>query len=55
MAALKTLQGLGQVYSTMTIAHLAQLVPFMIFGELEQLIVDAVKYRCVCMHACGCV
>ncbi len=44
VAALKALQQLGGVYSVMRISSLASLVPFMSFGQLEQLVAEAVKY-----------
>lgn len=44
VAALKALQQLGGVYSVMRIDSLASLVPFMSFGELEQLVAEAVKH-----------
>ncbi len=42
---LRLLQQLSQVYSAMRVASLAALVPFFSFGEVEQLIVDAVKHN----------
>ena len=41
---LRLLQQLSHVYSVMKIPALADLVPFMDFGEVEQIIVDAVKH-----------
>jgi translation initiation factor 3 subunit A len=43
-AVLRALKQLSEVYSTMTIAELAKLVPFMAFGDVEAVVVDAVKY-----------
>ena len=43
VAVLRLLQQLGQVYSVMKIDSLKALVPFMNFGEVEAVIVDAVK------------
>ncbi|KAF6256090.1 eukaryotic translation initiation factor 3a [Scenedesmus sp. NREL 46B-D3] len=43
-AVLRALKQLSEVYSTMTIAELAKLVPFMPFGDVEAVVVDAVKY-----------
>ncbi len=43
VAVLRLLQQLSHVYSVMKIPALADLVPFMNFGEVEQIIVDAVK------------
>ena len=40
---LRLLKQLGQVYSVMKIERLKQLVPFMNFGQVEAIIVDAVK------------
>lgn len=45
VAVLRLLQQLSQVYSVMRVASLAALVPFFTFGEVEQLIVDAVKHN----------
>jgi len=42
---LRLLQQLSQVYSVMRVSALADLVPFFSFGEVEQLIVDAVKHN----------
>ena len=44
VAVLRLLQQLSHVYSVMKIPALAELVPFMNFGEVEQIIVDAVKH-----------
>lgn len=44
VAVLRLLQQLSHVYSVMKIPALADLVPFMSFGEVEQIIVDAVKH-----------
>lgn len=44
VAVLRLLQQLSHVYSVMKIPALADLVPFMNFGEVEQIIVDAVKH-----------
>ncbi len=44
VAVLRLLQQLSHVYSVMKIPALADLVPFMGFGEVEQIIVDAVKH-----------
>ncbi|WIA12117.1 hypothetical protein OEZ85_012190 [Tetradesmus obliquus] len=43
-AVLRALKQLSEVYSTMNIAELAKLVPFMPFGDVEAVVVDAVKY-----------
>ena len=43
VAILRLLQQLGQVYSVMKIDSLKALVPFANFGEVEQIIVEAVK------------
>ena len=59
---LRLLQQLSQVYSVMRVASLAALVPFFSFGEVEQLIVDAVKHNYLhvrqrsmpCSQAVGC-
>lgn len=40
---LRLLQQLGQVYSVMKITSLKNLIPFMNFGEVEAIIVEAVK------------
>lgn len=40
---MRLLQQLGKVYSVMKIGSLKALVPFMDFGEVEAVIVDAVK------------
>lgn len=47
------LKQLGQVYSVMKIERLRKLVPFMGFGRVEAIIVDAVKneYIQVCITA----
>lgn len=42
---LRLLRQLQDVYSTMRISALAALVPFCSLGEVEAIIVDAVKYR----------
>ena len=44
VAVLRLLQQLSQVYSVMRVESLQALVPFMGFGDMEQLIVDAVKH-----------
>ena len=43
VAVLRMLKQLGQVYSVMKIDRLRKLVPFMDFGRVEAIIVDAVK------------
>jgi translation initiation factor 3 subunit A len=43
VAVLRMLKQLGQVYSVMKIERLRKLVPFMDFGRVEAIIVDAVK------------
>lgn len=53
MAALRLLQQLSQVYSVMRVSALADLVPFFSFGEVEQLIVDAVKHNYLHVRARG--
>ena len=54
VAVLRLLQQLSHVYSVMKISALADLVPFMSFGEVEQIIVDAVKHDFlqVSTHSC---
>ena len=44
VAVVRLLQQLSQVYSVMTVPALQALVPFMRFDEVEQVIVEAVKY-----------
>lgn len=41
---MRLLQQLSQVYSTMSVTALQELVPFMPFEAVEQVIVEAVKY-----------
>lgn len=43
VAVLRLLKQLTQVYSVMKIERLKQLIPFMNFGQVEAIIVDAVK------------
>jgi len=43
VAVLRLLKQLSEVYSTMRITTLAELVPFMPFSEVEGVVVDAVK------------
>lgn len=43
VAVLRLLQQLGQVYSVMKIDSIKSLIPFLNFGEVEAIIVDAVK------------
>lgn len=43
VAVLRLLKQLSEVYSTMRISTLAELVPFMPFGDVEGVVVDAVK------------
>jgi translation initiation factor 3 subunit A len=43
VAVLRLLKQLSEVYSTMRISTLAELVPFMPFGDVESVVVDAVK------------
>ena len=43
VAVLRLLKQLSEVYSTMRISALAQLVPFMPFSDVEGIVVDAVK------------
>lgn len=43
VAVLRLLKQLSQVYSVMKIDRLKQLIPFLNFGQVEALIVDAVK------------
>eukprot|EP00879_Flechtneria_rotunda_P015205 GHRR01015895.1.p1 GENE.GHRR01015895.1~~GHRR01015895.1.p1 ORF type:complete len:658 (+),score=275.95 GHRR01015895.1:165-2138(+) len=45
VAVLRALKQLNEVYSTMHISELAGLVPFMGFGDVEAVVVDAVKYE----------
>ena len=54
VAVLRLLQQLSQVYSVMRVASLAALVPFFTFGEVEQLIVDAVKHNYLHVRAAPC-
>ena len=44
VAVVRLLKQLSDVYSTMKISDLAQLVPFAEFGDVEAGVVDAVKY-----------
>ena len=44
VAVLRLLKQLSEVYSTMHIKELAALLPFMSFGDVESVVVDAVKY-----------
>ena len=44
VAILRLLKQLGEVYSTIKISNLAAMVPFATFGEVEAIIVDAVRY-----------
>jgi hypothetical protein len=44
IAVLRLLKQLSEVYSTMKVGALAELVPFATFSEVEAIIVDAVKY-----------
>lgn len=43
VAVLRLLKQLSQVYSVMKIERLKQLIPFMNFGQVEAIVVDAVK------------
>jgi len=43
-AVLRLLKQLSEVYSSMHIKEVAALVPFMEFGDVEAVVVDAVKY-----------
>lgn len=43
VAVLRLLKQLSQVYSTLKISKLKQLIPFMLFSRVEALIVDAVQ------------
>ncbi len=43
VAVLRLLKQLSEVYSSMRISALEQLVPFMAFSEVEAVLVDAVK------------
>jgi translation initiation factor 3 subunit A len=43
-AVLRLLKQLSEVYSSMHISEVARLVPFMSFGDVEAVVVDAVKY-----------
>lgn len=45
VAVLRLLKQLSEVYSTMHISELAALVPFLSFGDVEAVVVDAVKYE----------
>jgi len=54
VAVLRLLQQLSQVYSVMRVSALADLVPFFSFGEVEQLIVDAVKHNYLHVRARAC-
>lgn len=44
IAVLRLLKQLSEVYSTMKISAVAELVPFATFSEVEAMVVDAVKY-----------
>lgn len=44
IAVLRTLKQLSRVYANMKVEQLGSLVPFMTFGEVEAIIVDAVKH-----------
>lgn len=52
VAVLRLLKQLSDVYSSLKISSLASMVPFATFGEIEAIIVDAVRYGylqvCVC-------
>jgi hypothetical protein len=54
---LRTLKQLAEVYSSMHIGELGRLVPFLPFGDVEAVVVDAVKYDylqvCVCVCVCA--
>jgi hypothetical protein len=52
IAVLRLLKQLSEVYSTMKISAVAELVPFATFGEVEAMVVDAVKYDY--LQVCGC-
>lgn len=59
VAVLRLLRQLQDVYSNMKISALAELVPFATLGEIETIIVDAVKFRYlqvggVCVAVLGC-
>lgn len=41
---LRVLKQLSEVYSSMHISEVARLVPFMAFGDVEAVVVDAVKF-----------
>ena len=45
VAILRLLKQLSEVYSTLKISSLATLVPFATFGEIESVIVDAVRHN----------
>lgn len=44
VAVLRVLHQLSEVYSVMKISSLAELIPFLSFSEVEQLVVEAVKH-----------
>uniref|UniRef100_A0A2P2L6C7 Eukaryotic translation initiation factor 3 subunit A n=4 Tax=Rhizophora mucronata TaxID=61149 RepID=A0A2P2L6C7_RHIMU len=49
LATLRLLQQLSQVYQTMTIGSLSQMIPFFDFSTVEKISVDAVKYNFIAM------
>ena len=51
VAVLRLLRQLSQVYSVIKISSLAALVPFFTFGEVEQLVMEAVKHGHLQVHA----
>eukprot|EP00798_Chlamydomonas_sp_ICE-L_P024015 gene24015-9590_t len=45
VAILRLMKQLGDVYSTLKVSSLASMVPFATFGEVEAIVVDAVRYN----------
>jgi translation initiation factor 3 subunit A len=52
-AVLRLLKQLSEVYSSMHITEVARLVPFMSFGDVEAVVVDAVKYDYLQVRGAG--
>ncbi|MEW5303996.1 MAG: hypothetical protein WDW36_006639 [Sanguina aurantia] len=50
VAVLRLLKQMSEVYSTVRISSLAELVPFATFNEVEAIIVDAVKFDYLQVH-----
>lgn len=49
---MRLLKQLSQVYSVMKIDRLKQLIPFLNFGQVEAIIVDAVKNEFIQVRNC---